>query len=532
MLQAWIASWLRNEMGGNVLLLVLLSLALVVYKMVIYPFYVSPLKDVPGPYWHRVSYLPSIVAQLRRNWVRRVHDLHCAYGDVVLLSPSEVGFNGKRRYIDDIYVRNMPKLAYYQNFKLNDHDNLFSSVDNACHLQRKKALVGIYLKSSLTSNPRVKMLLKSKIKQLISEIDHDIGSSNSSESYLLFGALAMDVISAFELGRDSGTSLLLSERRAQVLDALKELSNKIMLFSLLPHLLKWIKKFLMQDSWLVSLFDRVILDNIPNDTTYKKLLSKGFSGDSIHSFVGDNIIAGHETTAFLLTYLTYELSRPVNKHRQDRLQREIFENFGKCPSEIIEDDRRIDELVYLDAVLKENFRVHTLGPGSLPRMNDKPYEATLLNGTRVILPTGTTLSMQQHLLHRDPSVFPQPDLWLPERWLQNCGESDELFERRQKRMNHNIMLFGKGVRMCIGKNFALAEIKMAIVNLYSRFESTVCTNWSSPVKYDESEKYGRPIALVSSKLSANDDESKMAMIDNITTRPSCEECWLKWSILH
>lgn len=51
-------------------------------------------------------------------------------------------------------------------------------------------------------------------------------------------------------------------------------------------------------------------------------------------------------------------------------------------------------------------------------------------------------------MHDDPSVFPNPCQFDPERWL-DAG--------KDKRLNYSSN-FGKGQKMCLGKELALAEL--------------------------------------------------------------------------
>ena len=54
---------------------VIVLVALLVYYLVVYPV-TSPLWKVPGPYIHRISYIPCYNAQRNGTWIARVHELH------------------------------------------------------------------------------------------------------------------------------------------------------------------------------------------------------------------------------------------------------------------------------------------------------------------------------------------------------------------------------------------------------------------------------------------------------------------------
>lgn len=427
-----------------------LTIVWVLYTLVVFPLFISPLRHVPGPYLNRVSVIPRIWAQATFQWVRRVHRLHQHYGDVVVVAPNEISFNGSR-YVGDFYTKNMPKLAYYANFKLYGHDNLFSTLDNDAHLLHKKVLRTSYSKSLLACNSATKNVIISQVRRLVLQVEktsvraldpdwlnatlaansHGKGHNLDGQwlqprkknmgidVYLLFGAMSMDAVTAFELGDQNGTNMLEHPDQRTALVQYREQAECVFWTSLLPAKLPLLVNLapeLAIENWLVNLFENTSLDRIAN-STMANLFRSGYRGLSAYSFISDNIIAGHETTAFLLTYVCYELSRPVHNHRQSALRAELRNVFGepRSDADVLDDLRQIDRLPYLDAVLQENFRVHTSGPGFLPRSTPETYEIDIAN-RKVAIPPGTVVSCQQHLLHRIPEIFPLPDLWIPERW--------------------------------------------------------------------------------------------------------------------
>lgn len=64
----------------------------------------------------------------------------------------------------------------------------------------------------------------------------------------------------------------------------------------------------------------------------------------------------------------------------------------------------------------------------------------------------------------DPSIFPNPNAFVPQRWLAN----DPLGQKNNP--EHYFVAFGKGARMCQGMNVALMEIHIALAVLFRRFE--------------------------------------------------------------
>jgi cytochrome P450 len=72
--------------------------------------------------------------------------------------------------------------------------------------------------------------------------------------------------------------------------------------------------------------------------------------------------------------------------------------------------------------------------------------------------------MQCYTTHRDPQFFPNPDLFLPERWL---GEPGDAMSPQAKAM---YMPFSSGPRACLGKTLAMMELKLITATLVRRFQ--------------------------------------------------------------
>src|SRR5436853_404915 len=89
-------------------------------------------------------------------------------------------------------------------------------------------------------------------------------------------------------------------------------------------------------------------------------------------------------------------------------------------------------------------------PTRLPRT----VPATGWNFKSTHFPSGTDVGCSAFQLHLDPSAFPDPYAFLPERWLvENMATKG--------RMNENWFTFGAGPRACIARNLAMTELYMA-----------------------------------------------------------------------
>ena len=150
------------------------------------------------------------------------------------------------------------------------------------------------------------------------------------------------------------------------------------------------------------------------------------------------MFAGSGTTSTTLTYLLYALARPENVNIQRRLRDEI----NGLPDEVV----ALRNNPYLNAVIKETFRLFPTIMSTLPRVIEEPLQVG-----SYALPTGTIVGMLNYVHHRNSVVFPDPDCFKPDRWLK----SDEAMEA-------SLTPFSIGRRGCIGQNLAWEELYIAV----------------------------------------------------------------------
>jgi len=164
------------------------------------------------------------------------------------------------------------------------------------------------------------------------------------------------------------------------------------------------------------------------------------------------LLAGYETTANTLGYAIYLLAK--NKDKERALIDEI-DRLGEGKSDL----PTVEELKsyeYLDAVLSEVLRI--TGPATL--LVREASKDVVVGGHQ--LSKGTAVHMDIHGMHQNPEYFPDPDKFLPERFVKGSNLYDK--------QNHKAhMPFGLGPRMCVASNFALVEAKLALITLFKRY---------------------------------------------------------------
>ncbi|KAI0447310.1 cytochrome P450 [Xylaria telfairii] len=78
-----------------------------------------------------------------------------------------------------------------------------------------------------------------------------------------------------------------------------------------------------------------------------------------------------------------------------------------------------------------------------------------------IIPRGTPVGMTTLLMHMNPSLYPNPKEFIPDRWLstESRRAADKVYAP-----------FSKGARMCLGMSLAWAELYITIAALVSPFD--------------------------------------------------------------
>ncbi|KAJ6625221.1 cytochrome P450 [Mycena sp. CBHHK59/15] len=200
-----------------------------------------------------------------------------------------------------------------------------------------------------------------------------------------------------------------------------------------------------------------------------------------------HMVAGTDTMSISLSYFLWELTRRHDIMR--KLQHEI-DTIMPDPS-AIPDIKVLNGMEYLNAFIKEGLRLYGAAPSLLERVvpatiskNGAGPEGFDLMG--YALPPGTIVSTQAWSMHRDVSVFPSPETFLPERWLPSYAAStkEEDTEReaaRLARMASHIIAFGTGSRICGGMNLAHMIMRVVLVAVLRNFnvEAAVGTDEKS-----------------------------------------------------
>jgi len=155
--------------------------------------------------------------------------------------------------------------------------------------------------------------------------------------------------------------------------------------------------------------------------------------------------AGHETSSNALTWTLFLLSQHprVSGDLLDELTGVLH---GEAPAL-----EQFPKLPLLERVIKESMRI--LPPAvynsrrSMEPFTLGPYE----------MPAGSTVAFSHYVTHHSAELFPDPEKFVPDRWLEAQPTAYEYLP------------FSAGPRLCIGAPFAMMELKIALAMILQRY---------------------------------------------------------------
>ncbi|MFN2327758.1 MAG: cytochrome P450 [Chromatocurvus sp.] len=177
-----------------------------------------------------------------------------------------------------------------------------------------------------------------------------------------------------------------------------------------------------------------------------------FTREELIDQLGVFFLAGHETTASVLTWVFYILAQQPTVLERLRTEVDAVVGEGDVTFE------HIRQLLYVRAVFRETLRLYP--PITfLPRV---ALEAASVGPRR--LRRGALVMISPWTLHRHSRYWDEPHAFRPERFLPENEDSIQ---------PGTYIPFGNGPHTCVGAGFALAESILIIARLARRFDFTV-----------------------------------------------------------
>nr|AYG99331.1 CYP711A54 [Avena strigosa] len=209
-------------------------------------------------------------------------------------------------------------------------------------------------------------------------------------------------------------------------------------------------------------FLSVLLNARESTDDLRKLLAP----DYVSALTYEHLLAGSATSSFTMSSLVYLVA--AHPEVEERLLREIdgFGHKDRVPTA----EELQNSFPYLEQVLKETMRFFTVSP-LIARETNEEVE---VGG--YVLPKGTWLWMAPGVLAKDPTQFPDPHVFRPERF---DPESEECKQRHP----YAFIPFGLGPRACIGQKFSVQQLKLVAIHLYRHYIFRHSSKMETPLEF-------------------------------------------------
>jgi cytochrome P450 len=177
------------------------------------------------------------------------------------------------------------------------------------------------------------------------------------------------------------------------------------------------------------------------------------------------LIGGHETTATALSWAVDCALRHPGTLEKMRAEAEHF------------DPARVKDLNYIGAVVNESMRLNPIATA---------VSRTLKQDTQLgkyLVPKGTIVSPAIYLMQRDERIWPRPNDFVPERFLDGKAPVYHFFP------------FGAGVWRCLGAQFAEYEMRVVLARLVTQIDLRAAGESGAPMQrgFTVAPKNGLPV---------------------------------------
>ncbi|CAI9094354.1 OLC1v1030079C1 [Oldenlandia corymbosa var. corymbosa] len=393
---------------------------------------------------------------------------------VVVISSAKIAKEALTTH--DLVVSNRPRLVSHQKYSYNGLEVAFSPYGEYWRKMRKLTVL------HLLSAKRVQSfhpIIEDEVSILINEISDLCCSSQVINLSSMVTNFTSSVVCRIAFGKKYGKEDYVQKRRfEEILHECQALFAGFFVSDYLPWL-SWMDK-------LSGMFDRLEKNARDLDLFYQDLInehlnpnrpdamnddildlliqikqeqssSTDFTWDHIKAMLMDIFVAGTDTNAAVITWaMTALMKTPSVMKRAQNEIRDLIKKKGTMAEkgtmgEVLED------LPYLDAIIKETFRLFPPAPLLVPR---ETTQNCTIEGYDI--ESKTLVFINAWAIARDPENWKNPEEFSPERFLDNSIDV--------RGNDFQLIPFGGGRRGCPGIALALSTAKLLLAHLLHSFD--------------------------------------------------------------
>ncbi|KAJ5109664.1 hypothetical protein N7532_002309 [Penicillium argentinense] len=473
----------------------LCGFALVLYVGVVAPYrlFLSPLAKFPGPRLAAATSLYEIYFQIVKDgkFTWHINDLHDKYGPVVRIKPNEVHIKDPE-YYNTLYAGPGKHRNKDSGFSFITYpQSLFSTNGYELHRMRRRVLGHFFKKKAVLE---MEPLIQANVHALCRHFSNGLQNQKPLELHTAYECFASDTLSQYAFGQQHGFhyldqptlsitwksritsmfSLCRLVRYFPALSAIARLSKPIA--TLASPSYKHVHEFeqdVRQQVRNVIKEHKKTTSNRPAALPIERLGSIKLPTPIYYAVLADPTIpdsekksarleddalflmmAGTDAPAQTLAITMFHILNTPSVYQ--KIKAELFSaipDITTAPSFAL-----LNSLPYLSATIREGLRLSSVVTTRLPRI--APDE--VLQYQRWQIPAGTPVSMSTYFILRDPTIFPEPTKFIPERWLL---DTEDL-----KRLQRYLLPASKGTLGCLGQNLNWAWMNIVIGTLLRRFD--------------------------------------------------------------
>ncbi|TWU70752.1 hypothetical protein ED733_001250 [Metarhizium rileyi] len=461
------------ELWGGALIICVASLLFSLAKT-IHAFFLSPLRNVPGPFLAKITSLFVGFYDLRLQRNRKIYEWHQKYGKIILIAPGQVSVSSlsSTREIYSISGRH-PKSTYFDHFSVLGARCIFTTRGCRDHQKMRKRTFQLYQPKSMY-RPEIVQPIRELAQEVVQQLCAPANRSDKGEATINIwtqcNRYSFDNSTRLAMGPKHGSNAMRgTSDDSWMLDRWEETelwdnmaANLPLVHLFIKHIYRTVtgdQNFLSNDErlarWTTQQLHLALqeTDVIPKHCLLGWLLEakgeegKGLSESEVGEEIIDNILAAMATVTLALTFSLWDLAcHPA-------LQHALREELRRLPSSSRDGLPTFESIInceMLDNCIRETSRIHPLSSGHAERLVpvEKPYDG-------VMLPVGVNISASTLALHHNAEVFDEPFAYKPGRWKQTDPAHRSL-------MDKHYIPFGYGARFCLGSTFALVQIKTLV----------------------------------------------------------------------
>ncbi|EFQ97905.1 trichodiene oxygenase [Nannizzia gypsea CBS 118893] len=402
--------------------------------------------------------------------------MHKKYGPIVRINPFELHVKDPI-YYNTIYTGPTMKRNKYTWFLSAGAPNSVFATAGYSHHRLRRGMLSPYLSKQAIRT--LEPVIQEKVNLLCRHMREALKKDESLELHQCFISLAVDIVSQHAFGKSSCFNVLHEkDLDDKWKDGITGAFAKFILarhFPILIHAFRiipvCITELVVPSTRDISFLESTVKKRFKHvyEKNRQKIKEPCVFAEIIHNekhpaaertlkrLTDDALflmVAGTDAPSQALAITLYHILN--NRKVHEKLREELVHAIPDAQSD--PSLAMLENLPYLAAVIKEGLRISALVTSRLPRIS--PDKILEYGGWKI--PAGTPISMSIYLTLRDPSVFPEPLVFTPERWMQQGDKRSE--------MDECYVPFSRGSQGCLGPNMAYSWCYIGLATVIRRFE--------------------------------------------------------------